>query len=168
MEIRHPVGRLDDEALGKAEALGEEIVEIGLLQQSDRLSPGRAQLGDRGEIDTRIGRDERGAIRRDVDRVVGIGVSQQFRLRTVEAHPIELPQIGISPGFAATGGEIGKARAGIDIDQIAHDPRSGSDLPLDPAGGFIHEIEMAPSVPLRGPDDFARFAQAPHLAAPGQ
>ena len=112
MEIRHPVGRLDGEALGKAEALGEEIVEIGLLQHRDRLPPGRAQLRDRGEIDARMGGDEAGAVRREMDRVIGISGGQQFRLAAVEMHAIELAEIGILPGFAAAGGEIDEALRG--------------------------------------------------------
>jgi hypothetical protein len=59
------VAALGDERLGRLEAGGDELADVGLLQRGDQASvAGAAQLRDRWQVDPRIGVDIKDGVRR--------------------------------------------------------------------------------------------------------
>ena len=72
----------------------------------------------------------------------------------VEIDAIEMREVGIVAGFTADGGEPDAARCGIDAQDLGDAAVAGGDLVPELADAKVVEVEMAPVVALRVPEEF--------------
>ena len=96
------VAALGDEPLGGLPARREQRRRVGALQLADELAVlDAAQLGDRRQVDARIGVDEEPPIRRELDVVRAVPLGEDDEAGAVEIHAGNMDVIRVLPGADA-------------------------------------------------------------------
>ena len=91
--------------------------------------------------------------------MVGVFRRQQIDALAVERRPIEVPEIRIAPLLAADADEIQHPVLLVDAQQLRDVALAAGDRVLQPAALQIVEIQVAPVVAFREPDDLVRGRQ---------
>ena len=141
---------------GRLPSSGEKLADVGLAESENNFAVVVAQDRDGRRLRGGDAVDEVAAGCGGSDGVIAGFGREGGEVVAVEVDAIEMREVGIVAGFAADGGEPDAARCGIDAQDLGDAAVAGGDLVLELAGAKVVEIEMAPVVALRVPEEFTR------------
>jgi hypothetical protein len=149
VDVGLPVAPLGDERLWRLPAERVQRGRVGALELRDeRTIAGAAKLEHRRLIDSRPDVDEKLHVVRVRHVVRAVGLSDRREAGTVEIDPIGVDEVRVLARVHAARLEPDLACDGIDLVDLAHDPRSGGDLTLHLSGHAVVEVKVVPPVAL--------------------
>ncbi len=158
VEVGPAVARLDGDGRRRLPAGGEEARDVGLLEVEQLAAGGIAEHADGRRDGSRVAVDEVLPVRRERDLVVGAVRRQQAEPGAVEAHAVEVAEVGVS-GLAAGAEEVDGAAPRVDAQHLQHVPVAARDRVLQAAGCEVVQVEVAPAAALGEPDRLVRAGQ---------
>jgi hypothetical protein len=127
--------------------------DVRFLQRQHEFAVRIAHLRGRRHVRFRVGVEEKTSRRRQRHVVVGVLGGQQRQVLPVHAHAIEVSKIGVAPLLAPDRHEIELAALFVNAEQLRDIAGARGDRELLPARLQVVQVEMAPVVALRKPDD---------------
>src|SRR3954452_3930393 len=84
---------------------------------------------------------------------------QQLQSSAVQPYAVHVRVVRVTSPFSPDTEEVDPARPGVHPQHARHVPGTGRNRILHPSRLRIVEIQMAPAVTFRKPDDFTRFGK---------